>query len=259
MFNLEKQYLDLIDSEGNCFIVYRAKLKISFFRLSYSSIIISKSNGKTIEKVSFKKILTLDEEDTININLQDLNVKGKWSRKREGIHTKLYRDKHGKELIWHCHHPLADVEIEFQKKKFSGLGYAETIILPISPWKLPIEILRWGRYLSEQNSIIWIEWNGSFPINNLYYNGECFNDSIFNENSLSFGKNCYSLNFEEPITIRKGELSSIAAKIPWIRFFFKTKFLNGVEIKYKSKSNFKRDGEIIDLGWSLFEIVKWEI
>ena len=53
----------------------------------------------------------------------------------------------------------------------SGLGYAERLVLTIPPWKLPIETLRWGRFLSPSDWIVWIDWQGEHPQTIVYRNG----------------------------------------------------------------------------------------
>ena len=39
-----------------------------------------------------------------------------------------------------------------------GLGYAEHLSMTIPPWRLPIDTLRWGRFLSPERSVVWIDW-----------------------------------------------------------------------------------------------------
>lgn len=38
-FRLEKHYLDCIDEDGNCFIIYQADLEYYFIRFAYSDLV----------------------------------------------------------------------------------------------------------------------------------------------------------------------------------------------------------------------------
>ena len=68
---------------------------------------------------------------------------------------------------WHCVLPRGPVSAG----AFNGLGYAEHLRLTIPPWRLPIRTLRWGRFLSPRNSLVWIDWQGGFTSRTLFLNG----------------------------------------------------------------------------------------
>ncbi len=57
---------------------------------------------------------------------------------------------------WHCLMPRARVRIG----KRSGLRYAEHLNITVAPWKLPIRTLRWGRFATPSDWIVWIDWQG---------------------------------------------------------------------------------------------------
>lgn len=256
-FSINKTYLDCIDKNGNCFIFYLAHLEISFIKINYSGLIFSDIDGKTIEKSSFLKFNPPIIEDNLFSTNAHLKVLGNWERLTPPTSFLLYRDNDGNEVFWDCHHPKAFTKIEYNHTIYKGLGYAETLFLPIKPWKLPIDELRWGRYLSEATTIIWIHWKNQYPVNKLFYNGIWYEDAKFEENQLWFNQQKHRLVFELPVIIRKGKLSGIIAKVPWLKLLFSHKILNTIEIKYKSKTTLYIDSIASDKGWSLYEIVTW--
>lgn len=256
-FNLEKLYLDCIDEEGNCFVIYWANLKISFIKLIYSGIIFSDSKGLNSEKSSIKKITKPIVTDLIELNNPHLNLSGSWKRLDSPVSIKLFTDKNGNDLIWNCHHTKTNTNIIYNNRTFQGLGYAETLSLPIKPWQLPIDELRWGRFLSPNYTVIWINWKGSNPINKIICNGTIYEDAIFEEDKISFDNGKYILYFNDTSIIRKGKLSNLLSKMPWLKIIFNNRILNTIEIKYKSRTSLVKDSNILDKGWSLFEIVTW--
>jgi hypothetical protein len=257
-FKLEKLYLDCIDEQGNCFIIYWAKLKFYFIKVIYSGLIFSDNKGVTIEKSSLKKMREPLINNLLLFYSQYLEIRGSWERTADQLPVFSFNDALKHELAWNCHHPKALTEIQYNDTTFEGFGYAETLTLTIKPWNLPIEELRWGRFLTDLYAITWINWKGDNPLNKIYCNGEEYNDAIFQENSIIFGSGAYVLMFNEITIIRKGRLRNALSNMPWIKIFFNPRILNTMEIKYKAKSTLVFNSEISASGWSLFEIVTWE-
>jgi hypothetical protein len=64
-------------------------------------------------------------------------------------------------IRWHCVCPNADATIRIGDDTVQGLGYAEHLTMTLKPWRLPFDELRWGRFLSAADTLIWIQWRGS--------------------------------------------------------------------------------------------------
>jgi len=257
-FRLNKLYLDCIDEKGNCFILYRADLNIFFLTLHYSSLIFSDQSGIVTEKSSLKKTSDVHLDDKITLENKQLHIKGTWERADSPLHEFEWTDLKTGVLSWNCHHPKTNTELEFRGRVFSGLGYAESLFLTIKPWNLPIEELRWGRFLSESYTIVWIKWSGKKSLNKLFCNGKEFNDAIFEEENIIFDCGKSVLMFEKVTIIRNERLEGILKGKEWLRIFFKNKFLKTIETKYKAETKLKAECNISATGWSLFEKVIWE-
>lgn len=257
-FSLEKLYLDCIDESGNCFIIYQARLRMGILNLNYSGLIFSDSAGILQNKSSLKKLPNQEIYLSINLKNPALRISGIWKRKDEPVSCMLFSDELNNELHWNCHHPKATAEIIYRGRIFRGFGYAETIKMGVKPWNLPISELRWGRFLSENYSVIWIIWKGEKKVNKLYFNGVEYDDVICEDGRLIFGNDIFRVNFGDTTIIRKGRLSALLNKMPWLKIIFNRKILNVSEIKYKAVSTLTRNMEVISSGWSLYEVVKWE-
>jgi hypothetical protein len=67
---------------------------------------------------------------------------------------------------------MAEAEFRFSDGSvLAGPGYAEWVELRIPPWTLPIEALRWGRFLSPSTSLVWIDWKGQHPLRLILLDG----------------------------------------------------------------------------------------
>lgn len=256
-FHLEKMYFDSIDDEGNCFIVYWASLRFSLIKFTYSGLIFSNAQDTTLEKSSLRRIPRPEVADALHFDNPALKIKGSWQRQDTPVSLTLYSDHRGRSLTWNCHHPKAQTVIAYQGRTFQGWGYAETLKLPVKPWQLPIDELRWGRFLSENATITWIHWQGKHPVNQLIYNGAIYEDAVFEDERVVFDRGSAVLHFQETSVVRTGKLSGVLAKMPWLKIIFNSRILNTVEMKYKARSSFARNSTEAATGWSLFEVVTW--
>ena len=256
-FNFNKLYIDCIDEDGNCFIFYWAVLNWGILKINYSSVIHSSHVGRTKETTTFRKQVFPKIEDEFSFHNKKLKLHGEVNLLSPSIYEKLLNDD-GKTIDWHCHHPKTNLQFSYNNNNYSGYGYCETISMTAKPWELPIIELRWGRYLSKQNTIIWIEWIGEKPINYLFHNENKYEDAQINEQCIVFNKGVNKLEFESPDIIRNNKLSSILKKFPFLKIFFNKKILNTNELKLKSKTTFRLNNIEVDQGWSLYEFVKWK-
>jgi hypothetical protein len=226
-------------------------------RISYSGLLFNNADGLTTERSTLRKTSKPETGGTINFNNKFLNTGISLSGSDNPITRLLYKDSENNELIWDCHHPRAIAEINYNGRTFKGLGYAETLQCPINPVNLPVDELRWGRFLSDSHSLIWIHWKGSYPLNKIFLNGIEYNDAIFEHDSVIFNAGIYELKFSEVQTIRNGKLSGLFSKMRFLKIFFSSRLLDTVEIKYKAKTILSGDTGFLSDGWSLFEIVIW--
>lgn len=253
MISIKKYYFDGIHNQGNSFILYEARLKIFGFSIPYSSYMLSE-NGEFVEK----SVLLRSEIGQGNSSFQNekLKIFGKWQQIYEGFSEVLLDYAIGK-LHWDCRVPKARFQVSINEKSFEGLGYSELLMMNFSPWKLPISTLKWGRFLSENHTIVWIEWQGTHPLKKVYWNGNLVENVEISDKGIVFYDKNAQLTFENPISIKNEKLLSIADKYPFLKLFFSKKFLQSREMKFKSKSVFTIDNQS-ESGFSLYETVLWE-
>lgn len=169
----------------------------------------------------------------------------------------LYKYGDNNELVWNCHHPKALAEVIYNGSIYKGFGYSETLFITARPWNLPVVELRWGRFLSDSYTLIWINWKGKYPVNKIFFNGIEYNDAIFEKDMILFNDRMYELKFSDIQLIRKSVLSELLSKMKFLKLFFNHRFLRSVEIKYKARTSLNKNSFVLSSGWSLFEIVTW--
>jgi hypothetical protein len=255
-FKIEKLYIDCIDDRGNCFIVYWAKVKFCLLKIFYSGLVFSDTDGLTIEKSTLRKTAKPAINGTVNFNNKFLKVSINLKRIDGPITRTLFKESED-ELIWNCHHPKALAVINYYGSIYKGFGYAETLICPMNPLELPMEELRWGRFLSESHTVIWINWKDDHPLNKIFMNGTEYNDAEFDSETISFNNGKNKLTFSEVQPVRNNKLSSLFSKMKLLKTFFNSRLLDSLEIKYKAKTILFENSLCLSDGWSLFETVTW--
>ena len=223
----------------------------------YSGLIFCDAEGYTTERSTFKRTKKPVIDGTIRFKHDYLKICVSLKRTEASIISSLYKVGENKHLIWNCHHPKALAEIIYKGNIHNGFGYAETLISTIKPWNLPIDELRWGRFLSDSNTVIWINWKGKYPLNKLFFNGIGYDDAIFGNDNIIFSEGIYQLKFSGIQLIRKGRLSGLFSKMTLLKILFDRRFLNSEEIKYKAQTTLLKKSDSLSIGWSLFEIVTW--
>jgi hypothetical protein len=226
-------------------------------RFVYSGLLFCDAEGFTAEKSTLRKIKKPVINGTINLNNKFFKTGINLKRIDDPIIRSLFKDSENNELVWNCHHPKALAEVIYNGNIYKGFGYAETLFLPIKPWNLPIDELRWGRFLSDSHTLIWINWKGKYPINKIFFNSIEYNDAIFKNDIILFNDGIYQLKFSEIQLIRKSKLSGLFSKMKLLKIFFNHRILNSVEIKYKARTSLNKNSFVLSNGWSLFEIVTW--
>ena len=215
------------------------------------------ANGHTTEKSTLKQTDRPETGVTIKFNHKFLKTDVTLKRIDEPIFRQLYKDNKNNELSYNCHHPKALTKIFYYGRTYEGFGYSESLFSEIKPWNLPIDELRWGRFLSDSYTLIWIYWKGKFTLNKMFFNDREYNDAVFENESVVFDNGTYRLNFSDMQVIRQGKLAGLFSKMKLLRMFINHKILNALEIKYKAKTVFSKNSIDLSTDWSLFEIVTW--
>jgi hypothetical protein len=242
-FIVSKWYADVIhEKDSSAFIVYWAELKWKLLKINFSSFIQRTSLGKIISKSTFLKTSSpYIKDDIFYLNIK--NLKGIWEKNSTSLSVKLLETEEGY-ILWECFMPLAKANIILSSKKYQGLGYVERLTFTLKPWQMPIKILHWGRFLSENHHIVWICWEGSYPQTWVFYNGQQKHNALVNSEEVVFED--FKLRFIDKKIIREGKLiSTIFKKFQFLKTIFPANVLNMEECKWLSDSSLYHQNMLI--------------
>lgn len=129
--------------------------------------------------------------------------------------------------------------------------------MTIAPWKLPIRTLRWGRFATRSDWIVWIDWLVDFTRRIVYPNGQIASTSLLEDDQIESDDGA-RLTMNRSLVLREGPLGATALSgIPGVRDSFPARLLNVSERKWRSRARFERPGTLTVEGWAIHEGVEW--
>lgn len=155
---IDKVYLDVVSPSGDVCIAYAIDLRWGPLRLSASSVLVAPVDGAVATQTSLGARAWHTDESGVSFDAPALGASGRWSTAGiSPIAATLLNSDEGA-VHWTCLAPATDASITVGERKISGRGYAERLVMTIEPWKLPIDLLRWGRFIDADASVVWISW-----------------------------------------------------------------------------------------------------
>ena len=233
-FELSKWYLDCVSDDGEATIAYTGTARWGPLRLHYSSLLES-----TGARVSVRHSMRKSAEPELGEGRLRWRS-GEWEADSSEVRETVYDG-----IEWRCLMPRARVRIGER----TGLGYAEHIRMTVEPWKLPIRILRWGRFVSNTEWIVWIDWAGEFTRRIVYRNGEAVQARILEDDLIEFSDGS-RLTMDRSLVLREGQMGK---NIPGIKGQFPARLLRLNECKWRSRGRLSTG---ID-AWVIHEKVEW--
>ncbi len=259
-FYLSKWYLDFIGPDGETFIFYAATLRWHGFEIRYTSKIEHKPGQATFEKSRFRNVqMPILENDLIRWSDPEFAADGLWRSLSEPIRARLFESQDGY-LDWNCYQVNSEVELIFEGRKLKGDGYVEQLISTIFPWHLPMDELRWGRYGSYQNQLVWIEWKEKQNRQWLWMNNLPVIDGRISDNLIEMPHQDSKLLLKKVATLEsEKKISSLISKIsrfiPGIGNWIPLHFLVADEHKWISKGQIFQNNQLMDEGMAIHEYV----
>jgi hypothetical protein len=258
-FLLSKWYLDCVSDTGDVLIGYVAQLRWRSLIIHSSSLLLQPNGEPTEVKTSLHKIsVPAISERSIYWKAPRLGLEGNWQATAAPLRQTLLGSELGC-IEWHCLQPSSRAAIRLgQAPCIEGLGYVEHILISIPPWRLPIDELRWGRFLSETDALVWIDWRGSHPLTLVFHNGFQYEDLQVTDWGITGDSNRPTLTFSERQILREGQLIKTALSVvPGINKLLPLAGLQTCECKWRSRGVLSDQETVRGSGWAIHEVVRF--
>jgi hypothetical protein len=247
--------MDCIDDAGDTAILYCAEMRWHSFDLNYCGL-VSRSGEATLSRSSLGRFRVDADDQRIGVELPALKVAGEWNADSAPVQQTVYEDSAGY-VHWNCMQPRSLARIRMGDRELVGLGYAECLTLTLPPWQLPMRELRWGRFVSAQDSLVWIDWRGPYSTSFAFHNERKL--AIQGISESEFAADGATLRMQDATPIRTGRLrETILPGVPALGKIFPHSIFNIEERKWRSRGVLDA-GDHRAEGWVIHEEVRWNL
>jgi hypothetical protein len=184
-----------------------------------------------------------------------LGAEGRWDSAGPGIRRELLSGDEGS-IVWNCLADGAAATVACHGGRFVGKGYVEHLRLTIPPWRLPIDRLRWGRFICASDRLVWIQWCGRQNLNLLYHNGQEIQTEAIDDKRVSGHDGALEL-IDSRVLRDDALLGSLAEPLRPIAQLFPRSLLTTREIKWLSRATLRTPGRSGE-GWAIHERVDFK-
>ncbi len=250
-FLLRKHYLDCVSPNGLITVAYSASIRWHSLSAGASSVSVFDPTQEPDSRWSMSDVELEHAGSELHWDATSLGCHVAMTTRSLPIEECLLQTEDGS-VEWSCKAPSADVEVDVGGKRSTVDGYCEVLTLTIPPWSLPIDRLRWGRFIGGGQSLVWIEWLGAHPLSLAWWNGRRFAASIDNDR-VAIGSEA-TLVLDRRRQLRSGTLDRLLAPVGALLSMFPVGALH--ETKWMSAGRLTIAKQDTD-GWAIHEEVRF--
>ncbi|MDP1889733.1 MAG: hypothetical protein Q8K55_02475 [Gemmatimonadaceae bacterium] len=256
-FALEKWYLDVVEPDGSASIAYWASLTWMGVDVTWHNVCRYALGAPPEERSSLRRVPPPSSVGgRIAWESKRLELETVHDAATPALSLTLLDDARGR-VTWECVAPSARAHVVSDGVRSEGTGYAERISMTVRPWEMPLDELRWGRWMSDDASVslVWIDWRGPSPRRWVVCNGALNDDASVGDDGVALGRGRLALGAPRTLHDRSVNkllrgitgLARVAARIP----------IGWEEAKWCSRATWTNAaGEHVQ-GWAIHELVRF--
>ena len=254
-FFLSKWYLDAVGDDGSVFLGYSARLRWNLLRIHYTSILTSGPAGETSRRWLVPCPSPVAADGEIRWRSRRIGVNGVWRSRASAVCRELAATDRG-HIRWNCLQPASEAELGLRgHADLRGRGYVERLEMTLPPGDLRIRELRWGRFSSGDESLVWIDWRGPAPLTVVVRNGRSGTEGRVADDGLALDDG--QLRFSGSRVLREGRLGGTALSgVPGIRRTASASLLAAQETKWLSQATLTTTSQRLT-GWAIHELIRF--
>lgn len=255
MLTLEKWYADVVAPDGSLAITYTARLVTRHGSLAAASLLTCDAGGRVVSR-TFGRGARVEDGDAELRLTHPAGWRGVFTRRRPAFATTLLAEPGDGAVEWECRFPAATATVESGGASLTGCGYAEKLTVTAEPWRLPIDVLRWGRFVTPRSSVVWLSWEGPHPLTLVLRDGVPVAPATVSEGGVVAGN--LQLEITGVSELRSGRITATVLKpLRALARLVPLRSLGLEETKWRGRAVLRRDGGVVDEGFTIHEVVRW--
>jgi hypothetical protein len=262
-FSLTKWYLDCVDARGRAAIAYWTALAWLGLDLTWQSILVYEpedaaggSRRPSLQRSSRARgPAPRRDACALSWDAPALGCAVAMEARQPPMAVRLLDSEAGA-VDWHCEAPAADTHLRLEgQRPVSGQGYAERLILTLAPWRLPIDQLRWGRWIAADasRSVVWIDWRGELPRSWVFVDGQRQELAAVGGEGVTAGETSLRLDASQLLPARS--LREVVATIAPLAALVPSSLLGLRQTRWRSTGTLHGAGRAPLGGWAIHELV----
>jgi hypothetical protein len=261
-FHLNKWFLDFIGNSGETMIFYAAKLSWNGFVVRYASWIHYIPESGVNVTSHFRNVQLPEKKDKlITWHNDKFEVTGSWESVSKPLQCRIFDSDDGY-LDWQCFQPASIVKLKIKDKVIKGNGYVEQLILTTPPWHVPMHDLRWGRFRSLNETMVWIELRKENKQQWLWLNGKKIINCSIEDDHISSQEKNFFLKLDCGVVLESEKkiyqvVEKLLHYIPGFRKMMPMKFIMAHNYKWLSKGEFQKNDNTVTQGMAIHEWVNF--
>ncbi len=258
MWTLLKRYQDCVTDTGDAFIGYWARMAVGALRIPYSALLLKYAAEPIQSRVSLRSVTEpILSGNKLHWDWPRAQLHANWTTTSTSSFRRILYDGPEGEIHWNCYLPCAKALVVVGDHRFSGLGYAEQLTMTVRPWEIPIRELHWGRFLSAEDAVTWIDWRGPVSHRWVFHNGVEIPDAKVLEGQIDLAGTQSVLVLDNKTVLRSGPLMRTAlSPLSYVRHLLPHKLCNLHETKWLTQGILTVPGRTSS-GWVINEVVRW--
>jgi hypothetical protein len=251
---LRKWYLDSISLSGDAAVVYAGRVSAGAFHVPYFELMTTHATrpAARLRRLSSRPRVTAAGRG-VSLDAAALGITGQWTSAHAAIHVRLLDDERGR-IVWRCHQPGGRADVQLPDGSIlSGLGYAEELEMNVAPWAMPFDELRWGRFVGERQSVVWIDWRGGLDRRWVFVDGASVGAAVVEDDRIEWPGGAVEITAGRVLRegpVGKTVAGALAACLP-------RRVRQAAETKWVSRGLLRDDRTGSDNGWVIHELVRW--
>ena len=257
-FTLRKWYLDVVDPAGRSAILYWSALAWGPLTVCWHAATLHAAGPAPRHRSSLAAAPEPTVRDgEITWRAEAIGCEALVRPTMPAVEAELLPGRgpgeHGG-VTWRCEAPAARTIVRLSgETTIEGTGYAERLELRLPPWRLPIDELRWGRWISDQGgrSVVWIDWQGAEAQTRVYADAVPAGEAVAGDDEVK--ADGWRLTFAGRRVLHERTLGdllgSVAARLPAMP----RRWLALEDRKWLSRGVLAGPAGTQDQGWAIHE------
>ena len=256
-FKLVKWYLDAVEPDGAVWIAYWASVNWRGLNVAWHNATHYAPGQPPLERSSVRRVpAPVMAAKRIAWRSDRIDIETTHAPMTTGVSVTLLDDARGS-IVWECLAPSALARFTRGGLSKEASGYAERMTMTVVPWELPIEELRWGRWMSDdaRTSLVWIDWRGPLPRRWVVHNGIVADDASVRDDGVELPAG--SLALGEPRTLHDRSVGKLLRGVAGFARIAAHVPLSWHETKWCSRATWTGGAHERIPGWAIHEVARF--